>query len=150
MLFRLAGGAYVMALSAFDNKDVAPDEQSLAAMLGRTSELWLQLTDSLRSDCGPLREEWRFAGPKFGWSCRLQEPKRTLVYLTPCRGSFLASFALGERACAAARAAGLPASILALIDAAPRYPEGRGVRIPVRRRSDVDAVRRLAAIKHAR
>jgi hypothetical protein len=138
-----------MALSAFDDKDAAPDERSLAAMLGRTSSLWTRLTESLHSECGPLREEWRFAGPKYGWSCKLQQPKRALVYLTPCRGSFLASFALGERACAAARTAGLPAAILALIDAAPRYPEGRGVRIPVRRLSDLDAVRKLAAIKRA-
>jgi hypothetical protein len=138
-----------MVLSAFEDREVPPDEQSLAATLGRTSGLWTQLTDSLQSAYGPLREEWRFAGAKFGWSCRMQQPKRTLVYLTPCRGHFLASFALGERACAEARTAGLPASVLALIEAAPCYAEGRGVRIPVRRRSDVEAVRKLAAIKHS-
>jgi hypothetical protein len=138
-----------MVLSAFENREVPPDEQSLAATLGRVSGLWRDLATRLQADCGPLREEWHFSGERFGWSFRLKQPKRVLVYLTPCRGHFLASFALGERACAEARTAGLPASVLALIDAAPRYAEGRGVRIPVRRKSDVEAVRKLAAIKHS-
>jgi Protein of unknown function (DUF3788) len=138
-----------MPLSAFEDRNIPPDEHALAATLGRVSSLWRDLAERLQADHGPLREEWQFAGARFGWSFRLKEPKRVLVYLTPCRGHFLASFALGERACAEARMAGLPASVLALIDAAPRYAEGRGVRIPVRRKSDVEAVRKLAAIKHS-
>jgi hypothetical protein len=46
--------------------------------------------------------------------------------MTPQKGRFLASFALGEKAVLAARAAGLPAALLAAVDAAPRYAEGRG------------------------
>ena len=56
---------------------------------------------------------------------------------------------LGERACAAARAARLPASILTLIAEAPRYAEGRGIRIPVKTARDASDVGRLAAIKLA-
>jgi hypothetical protein len=69
--------------------------------------------------------------------------------MTPCRGYFLASFALGEKACRAAHEAGLPSPILAIVDAAPKYAEGRGVRIPVRNQRDVNGVERLAAIKVA-
>jgi hypothetical protein len=72
-----------------------------------------------------------------------------IVYLTPCAGHFLASFALGERAVRAIREAGLPAVMLSLIEAAPRYAEGRGVRIPVRTAKDVKSIRALAAIKLA-
>ena len=50
-------------------------------------------------------------------------------------------------ACAAAREAGLPAGILKLIAEAPRYAEGRGVRIPVRTAKDVRSIRTLATIK---
>ena len=94
-------------------------------------------------------EEWNFSGKAYGWSFRLKQKKRTLVYMTPCRGYFLASFALGEKACLAAHAAGLPAPVLAIIDGAPKYAEGRGVRIPVRSRRDVDNVECLVAIKAA-
>jgi hypothetical protein len=75
--------------------------------------------------------------------------KRTIVYMTPCRDHFLASFARGEKACRAAHAAGLAASLLAAIDGAPTYAEGRGVRIPVRNGRDLQDVESLAAMKMA-
>ena len=83
----------------------------------------------------------------FGWTLRLKQPARVLVYLTPQRSHFLASFALGEKACAAVREAGVPAAILALIDAAPKYAEGRGVRIPVRNKAGLKGILAIAAIK---
>jgi len=141
--------ACAMALSAFDDREIPPDERSLAATLGRASGLWRELTAGLQSDYGPLREQWHFSGASYGWSFRLKQPKRVLVYLTPCRGHFLASIALGERACDAARTAGLPAAVLTLIEGAPRYAEGRGLRMPVKGRKDLDAVRQLAAIKYS-
>jgi hypothetical protein len=119
-------------------------------MLGRTGALWTQLTERLHAAYDPLTEDWGFAGAAYGWSLRLKKTKRALVYLTPCRGHFLASFALGEKACAAALERGLPREILDRIDAAPRYAEGRGVRIPVRTRKDVDHVQQIAAIKVGR
>jgi hypothetical protein len=138
-----------MSLSAFDNKASPPGPRVLQEMLGRTNGLWEQLRDDLQTAYGPLIEEWDFSGQAYGWSFRLKEKKRALVHMTPCRGHFLASFALGEKACRAARDARLPASILGLIDRAPKYAEGRGVRIPVRAKRDLAGVEKLAAIKAA-
>jgi hypothetical protein len=107
------------------------------------------LKNDLQAAYGPLIEEWAFSGKAYGWSFRLKQSKRTIVYMTPCRGHFLASFALGEKACRAAHAAGLAAPVLAAIDGGPKYPEGRGVRIPVRTRRDLEGVESLAAIKAA-
>jgi hypothetical protein len=73
-----------------------------------------------------------------------------VVYLTPRRGHFLASCALGEKASTAAKQASLPAPILSIIDDAPKYAEGRGVRIPVRTARDLAGVVTLAAIKMGR
>ncbi|MGB5138934.1 MAG: DUF3788 family protein, partial [Candidatus Zixiibacteriota bacterium] len=75
--------------------------------------------------------------------------KRVIVYMTPCNDHFLASFALGEKAVKAAHESGLPAPILEIIDDAPRYAEGRGVRIQVRTTTDVRNIERLAVIKLA-
>jgi hypothetical protein len=138
-----------MALSVFDDKAARPGERALADTLGRTHALWASLQADLQRAYGPLIEEWNFSGPAYGWSFRLKQRKRALVYLTPCRAHFLASFALGEKAYKAARGAGLPASVLELIEAAPKYAEGRGVRIPVRTKRDLASVRSLAAIKAA-
>lgn len=138
-----------MALSAFDDKAAPPTDQTLQETLGRASRLWDQLTDRLQAAYGPLRKEWNFSGKAYGWSFRLHQPKRALVYMTPCRGYFLASFALGEKACLAAHAMRLPSPVLDLIDSAPKYAEGRGVRIRVQSRRDLESVAKLAAIKVA-
>jgi hypothetical protein len=147
--FALATVKHLVALSAFDDRNVTPTARALTRTLGRASRPWTSLEEALTRDCAPLRSEWFFAGAKFGWSLRLKRGKRVIVYLTPCAGYFLASFALGERAVRAIREAGLPAVMLSLIEAAPRYAEGRGVRIPVRTAKDVKSIRALAAIKLA-
>ena len=138
-----------MALSVFDDPSSAPTDRALAQALGPSAKVWTSLIERLSSDCAPLEPVWAFAGAKFGWSLRLKRGKRIIVYMTPGQGQFLASFALGEKACAAARDARLPAAILKLIADAPRYPEGRGVRIPVRTERHTASIRTLAAIKIA-
>lgn len=136
-----------MALSVFDDRNAPPTERGLAEALGKASAAWLNLKEKLHRECDPLQEEWAFAGAQFGWSLRMKRGKRVIVYLTPASGHFLASFALGERACAAARGQRIAAGVLALIEKAPRYAEGRGVRIPVRAERETSAICRLALIK---
>jgi hypothetical protein len=138
-----------MAISAFDDKGTPPGTRALNETLGRTGTLWARLCDDLEGEYGPLLREWNYWGKSHGWSMRLKRKKRAIVYMTPCRSHFLASFALGEKACAAARAAGAPAAVLKLIDAAPKFVEGRGVRVEVRSKRDIEVVEALAAIKMA-
>jgi len=133
-------------VGAFQDPSTPPAERELAAALGAADPLWRRFTRSVRVSCGPLVDEWSFS-KAFGWTLRLKQPGRVLVYLTPCESGFLASFALGEKACLAARDAKIPAVMLSIIDAAPRYSEGRGVRIPVRTISDLDGVLTIADIK---
>ena len=139
-----------MALSAFDDKGSRPDAATLAATLGRSHAHWRAIIDGVRAAHGPVREEWSFAGANYGWSLRLKNAKKAIVYLTPRRHDFLASFALGEKACALARTSGISPDVLAIIDSAPRYAEGRGVRIPVRSRKTVGEVLKIAALKMLR
>ena len=137
-----------MALSFFDDRKTQPTDAAIAVALGRSAGAWTTLKGSVISELG-LEEDWGFAGPKFGWSLRLKKGKRVIVYMTPCDGHFLASFALGEKACAAARDAPLPNFILAAIAAAPKYAEGRGLRIRVTTLTQARAIAKLARIKAA-
>lgn len=138
-----------MALSSFDNKEISPNDQTLDEMLGESSGFWSSLKEQLQEKYGPLAEEWNFSGKAYGWSFRLKQAKRVLIYMTPCEGYFLASFALGERVCSVGRNTGLQPSVVELIDSAPKYAEGRGVRIPVKTKDDVDDVVKLAGAKAA-
>jgi hypothetical protein len=128
-----------------------PAGRELDVLLGKAAAHWAALLAALAESCGPLVEKWTYSDKTGRWLLRLEHTKRkrTVLYLTPCAGHFLAAFALGERACRAARAAGLPAAALAAIDAAPRYPEGRGVRLAVRSRRAAESVAKLAAVKLA-
>lgn len=138
-----------MALSAFDDKSHRPDEKDLSEMLGLTSVLWDELKAHLTSHYEPLTEQWNFSGKNYGWGLQLKQKKRTVLYITPCRGYFLASLALGEKAVQVAHQSGLPDSVLSVIDGARKYAEGRGVRLEVRSKGDLEHIKKLAAVKMA-
>jgi hypothetical protein len=138
-----------MSPSAFLERESAPEDAGLRIVLGRATAPWAQLREKLASRFGALSEKWSYSGKAYGWSLQLKQKKRTILYLIPCRGYFIAAFALGEKACLAARRSGLPAAVLDVIDRAPKYPEGRGVRLEVRSKKDLAGVEQLAAIKMA-
>jgi hypothetical protein len=110
---------------------------------------WNELKRLIASRFTPLSLEWGFASEKTGWGLRLKREKRTILYMTPCKGYFMASFALGEKAVKAAHESDLPVSVLGVIDSAKKYAEGRGVRLEVRSAEDVRNVEKLAVIKMA-
>jgi len=136
-----------MALSAFADKSREPREDDLRRVMGTTIKHWAAIVKQAASDYPPLEESWGFSGTAWGWSLKLRQKKRTIMYLTPCKGYFIAGFALGEKAVRAAHKAGLDQSTLSLIDGARKYAEGRAVRIEVRRKRDRDQVIKMAAIK---
>ncbi len=136
-----------MALSALDDKSREPDDGTLADVLGRSKGLWDAVLACLAQEYPGVQNEWGFTGPKYGWSLRPKHNKRTILYLIPQKGSFLAGFVLGERAVAAAEESTLPAHILEAIRSARPYAEGRGIRFEVRRRDEIDIIRELIRIK---
>lgn len=138
-----------MALSIFDDRNKPPQPADLAQALGELYPLWTGLIQTLQAQIPGLAEVWGFSGKSSGWGLRLKRGERVILYLTPCAGHFLVSFALGEKAVQAAQAAGLPAPILAAIAAAPRYAEGRGVRLDIHTAGDLDGVAALAGCKLA-
>jgi hypothetical protein len=138
-----------VALSAFADKSQVPQAAELQEVLGRSYSRWRELIEHLEEKYAPLTVSWGFAGAKWGWSLRLKQKKRTVLYMTPRERHFTAGFAIGEKAVEAAYATPLDNSLLALIEAAPKYPEGRGVRLEVRTKKDVESVKQLAAVKMA-
>lgn len=138
-----------MSPSAFLERVHPPEAEALAAALGGSRSLWDQLRHRIALRHHPVDEEWVFSGAKYGWSLRLKRKKRAIVYLIPCKGHFRVGMALGEKAVRAARENDLPPSVLEIIEASPRYAEGRGVRIEVTTKSDLKTVEVLAAIKMA-
>jgi hypothetical protein len=136
-----------MLKNAFAGQAERPTEKQLAAALGTADLLWKSLIRDLRRDLNLDAEEWNSSSIKAGWSLRLKLKKRNIVYLAPSTGSFLASFALGEKAVAEARRRELPAGVHKIIDQAKRYAEGTAVRAEVHTAQDANVVKTLARIK---
>jgi hypothetical protein len=137
-----------VALSAFDDPGTPPTPETLAATLGPAAAWRASLLDDIRTNAGEVTEAWAFSGPRSGWSMKVLRGARVLAYLTPRAGSMLVGVVLGEKAIAAATAAGLASErTLEVIAAAPRYAEGRGVRITVESEADVIVAKELVRIK---
>ncbi len=136
-------------MNAFIGKLEMPADDDLLDVLGRSAQkLWDGLLIGL-AERGVTQREWHSYSPKAGWALRLKRGARAIVYLSPRPGFFLASFALGDKAVAAARSSELPARVIRIIDDAKRYVEGTAVRIEVKSPADVPVVLKLAEIKLA-
>jgi hypothetical protein len=133
--------------NAFAGKAKSPTQKELQSALGPSSTLWNCLVAGLTRDLALDGEDWHSSSAKHGWALRLQKKKRNIVYLGPRSGSFIAAFALGDKAVAVAKQSALPANVLKLIANAKRYAEGTAVRIPVDTPEDVEVVKVLARIK---
>ena len=89
-----------------------PTDDELSAELGVVRALW----DELLADLALPVQEWNCYSPKAGWSLKLKQGKRTIVYLAPCHGSFRVAFILGAKAVEAARASKLSKAVIKIMD----------------------------------
>ena len=138
-----------MSPNAFIGKTEQPTDRELTAALGTARATWDQLLADLDRELGVNVHEWNSYSPKAGWSLRVKRKARTIVWLGPREGCFIAAFVLGDKAMQAARAGKLPQRIVKIMNEAPKYPEGTGIRIPVKTPKDIATVKTLAAIKIA-
>jgi len=136
-----------MLPNAFIDKPKKPTDNDLTEALGSAKKLWDQLLDELADQYNLVVQEWNSYSRKAGWSLRLKLKKRNIVYLSPCKGCFFVSFALGDKAVQAARQSKFPKRVIKIIDEAKRYAEGTGVRLDVKKPKDIDIVKKLTAIK---
>jgi hypothetical protein len=138
-----------MAYSIFENKSEVPSTSEIRAALGETHALWLKLKDTVAAQHEPCEQEWVYGGKNYGWSLRLKRKKRAILYLTPAHEFFRVGFALGEKAVQAAHEARLSKRVLKVIDGAPKYVEGRAVRLEIRTAAGLADIVKLAGIKMA-
>ena len=137
-----------MSPNAFINKP-KPTDAELAAALGPAKAIWDQLLADLAKDFETNIQEWNSYSPKAGWSLRVKRKARTIVWLAPCLGCFRVAFIFGDKAMQAVRQCELPQRILKIINEAPKYPEGTGIRLEVKSSRDIRTLKKLAAIKLA-
>lgn len=138
-----------MEANAFIGKLRKPSEDEVTAALGSAKVVWDRFIAELAEEEGVDGKEWSSYSPKAGWSLRLKKKKRTIVWLGPCEGSFRVALILGDKAMKVARECTLPARVKKILEEAPKYAEGTGVRIDVKGMKDIAFLKKLAEIKLA-
>jgi hypothetical protein len=135
-------------INAFRGKATQPGNDELAAALGSSTKFWNEFIEWMAEKEGVAGQEWKgICVKKYGWSLRLKQKSRNIVYLGPGEGCFMVSFVLSDKALKAAKESHLPKAVADALDAAPRYPEGNGLRLLVHRAADLAPIRKIAAIK---
>ena len=135
------------AQNPFVGKTTRPADSDLEKALGRAKPLWDQLVAELASEHDVTTREWKSYSAKHGWSLRLKRGKRTIVWLVPNAGFFEVAFIFGEKALTAICQPAVPARVLRMLDEAPKYPEGTGLRFQIKAAKEIAVVKKLAAIK---
>jgi hypothetical protein len=130
-------------------KAQSPSELELTDFLGPAYGLWAEIIRTIGQGFPPLDTAWKPSKAEFGRLCLLQQRKRTLLYLTPERGSVRIAIVLGERAYRLAMASSLPAAIKKMFSEAKPYAEGRGIRFSVSTPAEIAVVQELVEIKTA-
>lgn len=139
-----------MALSVFDDKSKQPTEQMLAKALGGQYQLWNAIVDYVVEKYPKALKEWKYIAMKnYGWSFRLKDKKRNIVYLGPKDGAIMCELVFGDKAVNAVQQSSLPQTIKDELHNSKKYPEGRVIRLKVRNKIDLANIKTLVDIKLA-
>jgi len=137
-----------MKPNAFIGHTRQPSEKQLAEALGPAKAAWDDLLERVAEAHG-LLGKWKCYSVKMGWAFQLKRKERNIVHLGPRKGGFQAAIIFGDKAVAAMQKMKLPQRVRKLLAEAPRYPEGTGVRLEIKKPKDVEIVKQLAAVKLA-
>jgi hypothetical protein len=138
-----------MEQSIFMEKSQIPTDDDLRRALGDKYSLWMEIRDRVFEKYPEGCEEWNFPGKKYGWSFRIKDRKRAIVYLLPRDQAFQAAFVFGGKAFDVIKKSDVSEQIKSDLENAKVYAEGRGIRIAVPDRSSLKDISILIDIKLA-
>lgn len=136
-----------MDTSIFPEKAVVPNETMLRNAIDDMFPLWMEIRNYVIEKYPQAMEEWNYPGIKYGWSFRIKDKKRAILYLLPRNGFFMAAFVYGAKATTHALASDIDYKIKAEIESAKVYAEGRGFRIEMKDAVMVKDIKKLIDIK---
>lgn len=135
--------------SVFIDKTVEPNNAALKKALKDTFGVWQKLVNFTRETYPDAVEKWHFTSEKYGWSYRVSDKKRVIVYFLPRDKFFKIAFVFGQKATDSILASDISNSIKNEFKAAKVYAEGRGIRISVTDTSQLEDIKKLIVIKIA-
>ncbi|MBA4405838.1 hypothetical protein C0389_01050 [bacterium] len=131
----------------FADKLNQPKEDDLKNILATRYKFWIELLKFVETHFGETITEWKFYGNKSGWVQKLFLKKRNLLFFLPYNKFFRIGMVFGDKAVVEIVKSDLPKEIIDEIQNTKKYAEGRGLRIDVKNKTDLEIVKRLLQIK---
>jgi hypothetical protein len=138
-----------MEISIFTDKENIPTNEDLVNCLGSSYELWVHLRDFVFEQYPAAKEEWNYPRKKYGWSFRIKDKKRAIIYLLPRDSYFKVAFVFGQKATDHILSSDISKEIKEELSNARVYAEGRGIRITVKDDKKFADIKKLIRIKLA-
>ncbi len=139
-----------MEMSVFPDKSNKPTDADLVEKLGDSYALWKEICSIVLAKYPQGKSEWNFPGKKYGWSFRIKDKRRAIIYLLPRAGQVKVAFVFGDKAVAKVTQSGVSPSIKSELKKARKYAEGRGIQLAVEDESTLTDIRQLVDIKLSR
>ena len=136
-------------ISIFTNKGTIPTDQDLVQNLGATYTLWHQIQAFVLDQYPAGIKEWNFPGKKYGYSYRIKDKKRAILYFLPRKDYFKVAFVFGQKATDIILESDIAPETKNELAQARKYAEGRGIRIDVKNNLNIPAIKKLVKIKLA-
>lgn len=138
-----------MDISVFTDKAKIPVNEDLITPLGETYNLWMTLRDYVYEKYPDGKEDWNYPGKNYGWSFRIKDKKRAIMYFLPREKYFKVAFVFGGKATDYIMDSDISEDIKTDLQNAKVYAEGRGVSINVEDDSNIADIKELVEIKLA-
>jgi hypothetical protein len=133
--------------SIFIDKLKTPNDYDLKSGLKDCYWWWKELENYTLELDSQNNRLWKYTSEKFGWGFQIKDKKRAIVYLLPRDKYFKVGLVFGMKAVKKIMSTNIHDSIKKLINDAPEYAEGKGIRIDVKDDSLLNDIKELIQIK---
>ena len=133
----------------FNEKGLIPTDQDLIENLGTTYALWHQIQEFVLEQYPKGLKEWNYPGKKYGYSYRIKDKKRAILYFLPRKNYFKVAFLFGQKATDLIMESDIAFEIKTELIKARKYAEGRGIRMEVKDDINIPDIKKLVKIKLA-
>jgi len=138
-----------MDVNIFTDASKKPKEADLKVSLENLFPLWKDLRNYVFGKYPSAIEEWNFPGAKYGWSFRIKDKKRAILYFLPRDKYFKVALVFGQKAMDDILSSNISEAIKNELKSARVYAEGRGIRIDIKDISNIDDIKKMIDIKIA-
>jgi hypothetical protein len=136
-----------MDISIFKDKTKIPSYIDLVAALEDSHYLWQEIREYTVQKYPDALQDWNYPGKKYGWSFRIKDKKRAIIYLLPREGHFKVAFVFGNKAVEKILSSTISENLKTELQNAKQFAEGRGIRIEVKDQSNIKDIKQLIEIK---